>query len=101
MSFLSDGAGYVFAARVHHGAELVEAVGGGEAGGGEFPEGVLGLRAGERGDSLDVVGEAGSALLEEGADLQGFGREGGGEFGLFDAVASASAWGSQSAVSRT
>ena len=62
-----------FAAGVHHDAELVEAVGGGEAGGGEFPEGLLGLRAGEVGDALDVVGEAGSALLEEGADLQGFG----------------------------
>ena len=65
-----------FAAGVHHGAELVEAVGCGEAGGGEFPEGVLGLLRGEVGDALDVVGEAGSALLEEGAELEGFGAEG-------------------------
>ena len=32
-----------FAARVHESSELVEAVGGGQAGGGEFPEGLLGL----------------------------------------------------------
>jgi hypothetical protein len=32
-----------FATWVHHGAELIEAVGGNETGGGEFPEGVLGL----------------------------------------------------------
>ncbi len=75
-----------FAAGIHHGAELVEAVGGGEAGGGELPEGVLGLLAGEVGDALDVVGEAGSALLEEGAELQGFGAEGGGEFCFFDGL---------------
>ena len=52
-----------------HGAELVEAVGGGEAGGGELPERVLGLLAGEIGDALDVVGEAGAALLEEGCGV--------------------------------
>ena len=75
-----------FAAGVHAGAELVEAVGGGEAGGGEFPEGVLGLLAGEVGDALDVVGEAGSALLEESAELQGVGAEGRGEFFFFDGL---------------
>ena len=62
-----------FAAGVHHGTELVEAVGCCEASGGEFPEGVLGLGAGEVEDALDVIGEAGSALLKERADLQGFG----------------------------
>ena len=35
------------AAGVHHRAELVEAVGRGEAGGGEFPEGGGGLEFGE------------------------------------------------------
>ena len=75
-----------FAAGIHAGAELVEAVGSGEACGGELPECVLGLVAGEVGDALDVVGEAGSALLEEGAELQGVGAEGGGEFFFFDAL---------------
>ena len=75
-----------FAAGVHAGAELVEAVGCGEACGGEFPERVLGLLAGEVGDALDVVGEAGAALLEEGAELEGVGAEGGGEFFFFDGL---------------
>jgi hypothetical protein len=65
---------------------LIEAVGGGEAGGGQFPKGVLGLLAGEVGDALDVVGEAGAALLEETAELEGVGAEGGGEFFLFDGL---------------
>jgi hypothetical protein len=47
---------------------------------------VLGLVAGEVGDALDVVGEAGATLLEEGAELQGVGVEGGGEFFFFDAL---------------
>jgi len=63
---------------IHDGAELVEAVGCGEAGGGELPEGVLSLLAGEGGEALEVGGEAGSALLQEGANLQGFRAEGGG-----------------------
>ena len=88
-----------FAARVHHGAELVEAVGGGEASGGQLPERVLGLLAGEVEDALDVVGEAGSALLEEGAELEGFGAEGCCEF-RSSTDCWARAWGSQSAVSR-
>jgi len=65
---------------------LVEAVGSGEACGGELPEGVLGLLAGEVGDALDIVGEAGSALLEEGAELEGHGAEGGGEVFFFDTL---------------
>ena len=59
-----------FAARVHAGTELVEAIGRRQAGCGEFPERVLGLEAGEVGDTLEVVGEAGSPLLEEGAELE-------------------------------
>ena len=78
--------GVGFAAGVHAGAKLVEAVGGGEASGGEFPEGVLGLLAREVGDALDVVGEAGAALLEEGAELEGVGAEGGGELFFFDGL---------------
>ena len=74
------------AARVHADTELIEAVGGGEACGGELPEGVLGLLAGEVSDALDVVGEAGSTLLEEGAELQGMGAEGGSEFFFFDVL---------------
>ncbi len=74
------------AARIHQGAELVEAVGGGEAGGGELPEGVGGLLAGEAGEALEVGGEAGAALGEDGAEAEGFGRESGGEEGLVDGV---------------
>ena len=66
------GFGVGFAAGIHHGSELVEAVGGGEACGGELPEGLLDLLAGEAEDALDVVGEAGSTLPEDGAELQGF-----------------------------
>jgi hypothetical protein len=47
---------------------------------------VLGLLAGEVEDALDVVGEARSALLEQGAELQGFGAQGCGEFFFFDAL---------------
>jgi len=71
---------------VHAGTELIEAVGGGEACGGELPEGMLGLLAREIGDALDVVGEAGPALLEEGAELEGVGAEGGGKLFFFDAL---------------
>ena len=74
------------AAGVHHGAELVEAVGGGEAGGGELPEGLLGLLLGEGGDALEVVGEAGSAFGEEGADADGLGGEATVEVGWVDAL---------------
>ncbi len=74
------------AAGIHQGAELVEAVGGGEAGGGELPEGVLGLLSGEGEVALEVGGEAGAALVEEGADAEGFGAEGVGEVVLFDAL---------------
>jgi len=80
------GKGGGFAAGVHAGAELIEAVGGGEPCGGQFPEGVLGLLAGEVGDALDVVGEAGSALLEQSAELESMGAEGGGESFLFDGL---------------
>ena len=65
---------------------MIEAVGGGQAGGGEFPESVGGLLAGEAGDALQVVGEAGAALGEQGADAEGFGREGGGEELLVDGL---------------
>jgi hypothetical protein len=75
-------------AGVHAGAELIEAVGGGEACGGEFPEGVLGLLAREVGDALNVVGEAGAALLKEGAEQKRVGAEGCGEFFIFDALLS-------------
>ena len=63
VAFDGSGGSGGFAAWVHHGAELIEAVRRGETGGGEFPESLLGLGAGEVGDALDVVGEAGSALL--------------------------------------
>ncbi len=56
---------------VHQRAELVEAVGGGETRGGELPEGVLGLLLGEGEVALEVGGEAGSAAVELGADLDG------------------------------
>ncbi len=72
---------------IHAGTELVEAIGGGEAGGGELPESVLGLLAGETGDALNVVSEAGSALREELAELQGLGAEGLLQAGLFDGLA--------------
>jgi hypothetical protein len=74
------------APRVHDGAKLVESVGCSESSGCELPEGVLGLLAGEVGDALDVVGEAGSTLLEERTEQQGFGAEGSGELCLFDAL---------------
>lgn len=61
MGFGSGG----FAAWIHAGAELVEAVCGGKPCGSKLPKGVLSLLTGEVGDALDVVGEAGSALLEE------------------------------------
>ena len=59
-------------------AELVEAVGGGQAGGGELPEGVLGLLFGEGGDALEVVGEAGSTLGEQGCGFGGLRGRGSG-----------------------
>ena len=91
-----------FAARVHHGAELVEAVGGGEAGGGELPEGMLGLLAGEAGDALEVVGEAGAALLRgERGRWRASGLRARRRAGLSSTDCWARAWGSQSAVSRT
>ena len=100
-AFAGSFGGGGLAARIHHGAELVEAVGGGEAGGGELPEGVLRLLPGEAEDALNVVGEAGSALLEEGADLKGLGAEGLLRAWLLRRDCWASAWGSQSADSRT
>ncbi len=60
-----------FATWVHHAAKLVEAVGGGEAGGGKLPECVLYLRAGEAEDALQVVREACPALAEDDADGEG------------------------------
>lgn len=78
-----DGGGLAFG--IHESAELVEAIGGGEAGGGELPERVLGLLFGEGEVALEVGGEAGTAAVELGADLEGFGAEGLGEVLLVDA----------------
>ena len=75
-----------FAARIHQCAELVEAVGSSQAGGGELPERVRRLLASEAGDALQVVGEAGSALLQQRADAECFGRERGGEQLLVDGL---------------
>ncbi len=47
---------------------------------------MLGLLASEVEDALDVVGEAGSALLEERAELEGVGAQGLLELRLFDAL---------------
>jgi len=47
---------------------------------------VLGLLACKAGDALEVVGEAGAALLEEGAEQKRVGAEGCGEFFLFDTL---------------
>ena len=88
------------APRIHQHAELVEAVGGGEAGGGELPERVGGLWPGEAGDALQVVGEAGSALLQESAQAKSVGAERSGQQLIRRRIAGASAWGSQSADSR-
>ena len=67
------GYGGGFAAGVHHGAELIEAVGGGEAGGSQLPEGGCGLELGEAAEALQVGGEGGAAFCEERAELLGFG----------------------------
>src|SRR5437763_17024797 len=42
--------------------------------------------AGKVGDALEVVGEAGSALLEQSAEQEGIRAEGGGEFFFFDGL---------------
>jgi len=78
-----DGGGFAFG--VHERAKLVEAVGGGEAGDGELPEGVLGLLFGEGEVALEVGGEDGSAAVQFGTDADGFGAEGVGKVLLFDA----------------
>ena len=49
---------------------------------------MLGLLAREVGDALDVVGEAGPALLEEGAEQKRVGAEGCGEFFFLDTLLS-------------
>jgi hypothetical protein len=47
---------------------------------------VVGLLAREAGHALEVVGEAGAALPEEGAELEGVRAEGGSEFFFFDGL---------------
>ena len=81
-----------FTAGVHHGTELVETVGGGEACGREFPESLLGLLLGEVEDALDIVGEAGAALLEESPELQGFGAESLLQLCFFDTLLREGVW---------
>ena len=54
---------------------MVEAVGGGQAGGGELPEGGGGLELGEAGEALQVGGEGGALRGEQGAEGLGFGGE--------------------------
>ena len=78
--------GLRLAARVHHGAELVEPVGCGESSGGQLPQGVLSLLPGQSGYTLEVIGEAGSAVGEQGTNLQGFGGEASVEIGGVDAL---------------
>jgi len=72
------------AAGIHAGAELIESVSRGETGGGELPESVLGLLAGQTRYTLEIVREAGSALLEEGPQLETVVAEGRNKFFFFD-----------------
>lgn len=73
-------------ARVHHDAKLVEAVGSRKTGSGQLPERMLCLWPREIEDALDIVGETGSSLLEQCANLKGFGTERLLKLGFFDAL---------------
>ena len=71
---------------IHQSAELVEAVGRGEAGSSEFPEGAGGLLPGEAGEALEVGGEAGPALARSARIARASGESAGGEELLVDGL---------------